>query len=366
MKMRNRYITLALCVLVTVCGCGKTETETEAVTQVKEETEAAEKQPYFPSTYTDGTEKVTMDCTLEVPEGFDAYNFHLPEVAGLQYYNAEKAYAKFVEGKEVAEQHEQSAGEEGSPGLTHYVMADGSIVGIGSLFNRWLPEASVYQTVVRQSERSAPKEDFAFGSGDSCTEEVAEILREIEYPVDEVKFDWFSTSGADYEILEQRALEDGVIGNENLKADGWTEDNNAYEIYGWQTYEGLPVFPQIMTSLMSRAIENYQKATVTALYNKNGMLTLMANETYFFEHSEDVTAFKPFPEIADALIAKYDYLLNELTYTVTRAKLAVRVYFDESQVYQAEPVWYFEVYDNNSNLEIVLFNAVTGEEIYLP
>ena len=161
-------------------------------------------------------------------------------------------------------------------------------------------------------------------------------------------------------------MEDGVIGNENLKADGWTEDNNAYEIYGWQTYEGLPVFPQIMTSLMSRAIENYQKATVTALYNKNGMLTLMANETYFFEHSEDVTAFKPFPEIADALIAKYDYLLNELTYTVTRAKLAVRVYFDESQVYQAEPVWYFEVYDNNSNLEIVLFNAVTGEEIYLP
>lgn len=51
---------------------------------------------------------------------------------------------------------------------------------------------------------------------------------------------------------------------------------------------------------------------------------------------------------------------------MTRAKLAVRVYFDESQVYQAEPVWYFEVYDNNSNLEIVLFNAVTGEEIYLP
>lgn len=364
MKMKNRYITLALCILITVFGCGKKETETEVVTTLNEETESVEKEPYFPAAYRDETEKVMINCSLEVPEGFDPYHFHLPKVTGIQYYNTEKAYAKFVEGKEIAEQHDSASSTEGVPGMTYYVMPNDDIVGIGSYLNYALSESSVYRTVVRSNERFAPKEDFSFGSGDGCTEEVIDLLREIEYPVDEFYFDWFSTSGSEYEILEQRALEDGMI--ENQKADGWTEENNAYEIYGWQMYEGLSVFPQIMTSLMSRAIVNYQRAPVAALYNKNGMLTLMANEPYLFEHSEDIALFKPFPEIADVLIAKYDNLLNELTYSVTRAKLAVRVFYDESQMYQAEPVWYFEVYDNHSNLEIALFNAVTAEEIYLP
>ena len=48
-----------------------------------------------------------------------------------------------------------------------------------------------------------------------------------------------------------------------------------------------------------------------------------------------------------------------------RAKLAVRVYYDEKQEYAAEPIWYFEVKDGYGNETVLIMNAVTGKEIYL-
>ena len=69
---------------------------------------------------------------------------------------------------------------------------------------------------------------------------------------------------------------DNVIGSKELKSGGWTEDNDAYEIYAWQIYENIPIFPQIMTTNMTRAVESYQRAPISAVYNKKGLLTLMA------------------------------------------------------------------------------------------
>lgn len=367
MKKRYGYIAALICAIISFCGCGKQNAEIEKTANLSNieifEQPSADttiiQESFFPAYYSESTDKVTVDCTLEVPEDFDVYQFHLPKVMGLQYYDTEKAYVEFVEGNEISEKHDQDI-------ITYYVMPDGSFVGIGELLNYYLMESGTYRQVVRSSERGAPQEDFSFETGENCMREVKQALEKIDYPVDEFLFSWFSTSGEDYAVMEQKALEDGRIGGESLKSDGWSEANNAYEIYAWQIYEGLPVFPQIMTTLMNRAIESYQKAPVSALYNKDGLLTLLAYTPYQFEETEEVTALKPFSEIAESVMEKYDNLINDLTYSVTRAKLAVRVYFDEQQQYQAEPVWYFEVFDNDSNLEIAMFNAVSGEEIYLP
>lgn len=37
----------------------------------------------------------------------------------------------------------------------------------------------------------------------------------------------------------------------------------------------------------------------------------------------------------------------------------------EDQQYMAEPIWYLEVNDNNSQKYVMLVNAETGKEIYL-
>ena len=58
-------------------------------------------------------------------------------------------------------------------------------------------------------------------------------------------------------------------------------------------------------------------------------------------------------------------ILNDATYEVTRARFALEISLDERQHYQAIPIWYFEVTENDLTKSIVWVNAVTGKEIYL-
>ena len=67
----------------------------------------------------------------------------------------------------------------------------------------------------------------------------------------------------------------------------------------------------------------------------------MAQDAYILEKTEEKAVFKAFSEIADALVMKYENLLDEKTYSVTRAKLVLRTYYDDQQELAAEPVWYF-------------------------
>ena len=50
---------------------------------------------------------------------------------------------------------------------------------------------------------------------------------------------------------------------------------------------------------------------------------------------------------------------------VERAKFYEYVYRNEAQKYTAEPVWYLELTDDNSERHVMLVNAETGKEIYL-
>lgn len=38
---------------------------------------------------------------------------------------------------------------------------------------------------------------------------------------------------------------------------------------------------------------------------------------------------------------------------------------DEKQKYKADPIWYFEVVENNISKSVTLINAETGKEIFL-
>lgn len=384
MKKGLKQGMIALSVCMCLGGCGKeageitatTDTNTEEVAQMAADNDQSESTDYFPESYSEQTEKVKFDCLLEVPENFKASEFRVPIIKGSFGIDAEAAYAKYVEGKVITEEYHDPATGENDDVRGTYVLEDGTLVGIGveeGGFIYTTPKASTYRTVVRATERSAPKDNLAFATGDNCTEQVREELKAIGWPMDEFQFGWFSTSGEDYAILEQRALDDGAIDSQNAKQDGWTEADDAYEIYGWQVYEGLQVFPTWMTTGMSRAVENYQKAPVSALYTEQGILNLsLTYPPYIFEASDEISQLLPFSEIADVLIQKYNDLLDDAVYTVFRAKLVLRTYFDEKQQLTAEPVWYFEVTNGSSreflqggSVEVVLVNAVTGMEIFL-
>ncbi|MCI9632930.1 MAG: hypothetical protein HFH18_06755 [Ruminococcus sp.] len=365
--MKKRYMIILICLAFSLIGCSRqkmnrdrtdSNTSNRLYMQTSGNVGSTEQRYFFPASYSEQSGKINIKCNLEVPQEFEMYNFHIPKVKDLRQYNTGKAYTYFIEGKEILEEQVQLKN-------TYYTLTDGSSIAIGECLSYDLPESEIYRRIIRSSERMAPQRDFSFGTGDSCVTKIKELLEGINYPIEEFSFSWFSTSGKEYSILEQRAYEDNVIGSKELKSGGWTEDNDAYEIYAWQIYENIPIFPQIMTTNMTRAVESYQRAPISAVYNKKGLLTLMAEAPYEFESTEEIAVFKSFSEIAKNLIKKYENLLDDCSYSVTRAKLAIRVYFDKKQQYQAEPVWYFEVYDNELNMEIAMFNAITGKEIYL-
>ena len=229
--LRQAMIVLGICMCLGGC-----EKETEAKTEPEGETVQSEDGDFFPESYSEETEKVKFECVVNVPEKFEVTNFHAPIIKGVSNIDAETAYKKYVEGKVVTEEYHDEPTIENEKGNDTYILEDGTVIGLSGVFLYNTPESSIYRQVVRMSERSAPKDNFKFASGDDCTEQVKEELRSLGCPVDEYQFDWFSTSGEDYAILEKRALDDGMIDSQRAKQDGWTEANNSYEIYGCLLY----------------------------------------------------------------------------------------------------------------------------------
>lgn len=375
--MRKRKFIILMCVAAsTICACSKeqstssAESGTEAVVTEEmsgttRESETQEVQEAFPESYTGGTETVKFDCTLEVSDNFNINEFYLPEITGKQYLDSDAVYSQFIEGQDVSETYSSDSDKENVPGDDMYVLADGTSVTISGVdgFIYSTPSLSIYDAVMRSSEKGASKEDFSFDTGDNCVEKIKESLKGIGYPIDEFNFDWFSLSGEEHKELEQEAAENGSISQDEVHED-WT-DKNSYEIYAWQMYEGLPVLSEWFTLTMSRALESYQKAQVQAVYTADGCISLMANIPYKVEKTEELAKFLTFDEIAGAVETRYDNLMTDSVYTINRAKLMLRVYYNEEQEYEIEPVWYFESTDTDGNLEILMFNALTGEEIFL-
>lgn len=367
----HKFLIIIIVFAVLLSGCSKTdekkdnaatETKMEATTEIKKENSDTN---FFPSSYTGGTEKVKFDCILEIPDRFDPFNFYLPKVNGLQCVDQDAAFKVGVGEQEIKDQIMYPKDADHIADEYIYFLSDDTTIYVDTGFSIWNDIASCYSRTAPLSEQGASQESFAFGAAEDCIDEIKRTLSAMSYPVDELQFYWFSVNKNEYQELEQEYLENGMIEADKTKGE-WTDEDNVYEIYAWQMYGGLPVLPRYMTIHMGSAFDNYQRALLSAKYSVKGLLSLNAAAPYKFEATENKASFLKFSEIVSAVEQKYDNLLDDGSiYTVYRAKLAVRVYYDENQQYAAEPVWYFEVVDDNENVTVLLVNALSGKEIYL-
>ncbi|OYP55488.1 hypothetical protein CG709_01455, partial [Lachnotalea glycerini] len=72
----------------------------------------------------------------------------------------------------------------------------------------------------------------------------------------------------------------------------------------------------------------------------------------------------PFEEIANHILDKYEMLLSDSTYEVTKAELYFRPIKNDNGTYDILPTWQFTIKDNLTESEGDTFiNAITGEEI---
>lgn len=115
----------------------KEDTTTEAETKRKQKHEDRIKsETGFPAHYKQQSEsgKVTFDCVIELPDSFSKNNVRKLAVSDQCQGDEKRIMAKYVDGKEISEEH-PSPGGDGIPDSIYYAMADGGGVSVGNGFS---------------------------------------------------------------------------------------------------------------------------------------------------------------------------------------------------------------------------------------
>ena len=351
--------TLAMC-----SGCGKsTPSEESNVTTVQDD-KNLEAEDSFPKSYNTESEsgKVKFNCTLELPEKLNGRSIQKTSVEGVHNYNRDKAYSLFAGGKEISEKHQYG---DDNNGFDCYRFSDGTSLEVGSTFHWSSATSSFYSYLgVQQSDYI----DLFSGGAvsldkDNCISEVKNDINELGYDAENFSFQAFPLSVDGMRKLRNEELNDGLL--EEGQTNEPTSDDEAYFIYAYQENTGIPVFHELMSVAEQLSDDSPDNAPVQAIYSARGLEELSIDYIYDFKNEQNTVTLKPFEEIASVVEEKYENILNDAKYEITRAKLYERVYTDENQKYAEEPVWYFEVNDG-SRKTVMLVNAETGKEINLP
>ena len=340
-----------------------TGTGQEAGTEPKPDEE-----PESPANYQRESEsgKVKFDCKVETPDSFTGDNVHKYLVSGECTGDDKSILSRYVEGKEISEQFEEEA-HNGIPKATHYNMADGAVINIGGGGFNFGSGNFAYYSGGRALD-SDYQEEYSKGQVSFASEE--EAIKAVEQELAETGFSEFEFQfvvyPANHEIMKK--IEAEIYTSEedqSQKKEAWTQEDDAYVVYGFQAQDNIPIFHRWMTVFRSMAYDNVDNASVQAVYSSRGIEFLMAWPIYYLEDTGEALTLKEFEEIAGTVEAKFENILNESTYEVTRAKLFQMVRLNENQEYAAEPIWYFEVVEDGISKSVTLVDAVTGKEIVL-
>lgn len=310
--------------------------------------------------------KVRFQCELEVPENWNGEEIPKFILESVHFVDSEKAYASFIEGKEILEKHSTPASDL-YPEENHYVLADGTNVGIGIEFGISTKNSTYYAQIGVTNAENMEKFTSATESvvnEQDAVQKVKETLENAGYTVENLVFQTSSLSADILREIENQYVAEGLMEKSKRKPE-WTSEDDVCIVYARQTVSGIPVYPELSVMVQALAYDTPESSPVVAVCSTRGIESLRVYGLYNFQEDGENVPLKGFDEIATTVETKYENLLDEATYTVTRAKFYERAYINEDQQYTAEPIWYLEVNDNNSQKYVMLVNAETGKEIYL-
>ena len=199
---------------------------------------------------------------------------------------------------------------------------------------------------------------------ETILQKVKETLENAGYAVENLVFQTSSLSADILREIENQYVAEGLL-EESKRKPEWTNEDDVCIVYARQTVSGIPVYPELSVMAQALAYDTPESSPVVAVCSTRGIESLRVYGLYDFQEDGENVPLKGFDEIAATVETKYENLLDESTYTVTRAKFYERAYINEDQQYTAEPIWYLEINDDNSQKYVMLVNAETGKEIYL-
>ena len=202
----------------------------------------------FPEKYEVSGEKVTFNCELEIPDSFNEEELCATAVKSRIYSDGKKAIEIYSKGKEVQDTGSIPPASEAEPEGTYYTFTDGSSLSYTGGFHYGTDTVRYYNYVGIQDptylERFEQSE-VSFMQPEECIEKVEALLNEIGIPTDEVELKAYALDNEVIKQIENEEIESGLNTEANRK-EAWTEEDDAYFVYGVQKHAGLPVFHEFM------------------------------------------------------------------------------------------------------------------------
>lgn len=312
--------------------------------------------------------KVSFHLNPEYPESISNGACIVPDVRGRIYANTDAAYKMFVNDRtidKIIDDDEESADK---PKEVHFILQDGATVTYGRDVNYADVNKSKYYINTQYREDSQlcqfPNKELLFLSKEEGVEKIRGMLSDIGISPEIFHFSVVALDHETLKRIEESLLEEGLI-ETNQKKNDWSESDDAYYIYAYQEEKDITIFNENMSVIREFADDGPANAAFYALLTSEGIVNFQTSFVYDLDWNQEAVELKPFEQIADTVEQKYEMILNDAVYEVTRARFALEISLDERQRYQAIPIWYFEVTENDVMKSIVWVNAVTGKEIYL-
>ena len=345
-------------------GCGKAEEKGEQVqSEENAETVQSTEQPYdFLEAYSNTMENVTFTTEIIVNDGVREKGLYSTK-AYLQKLDAEKAFEKLFGESEVIEQREfdLEGGKEryyrGSNGESLSTRPNGLFM-MKPLFihalNTFSLEGEDYN-----GDLYLTGEEFEFMGIEEAYETLKKEISEFGLDI-EGQYHCYSLN---YKTMEENEYAMGHDGKEDpsVYKDEWTAEDNGYFFAIHQEVQDCVVQYPVADAFFKISDAN---APIQIFYTKNGIEHLDISNIFTFEESDEQLYLKSFDEIAAAIAKKYNMLLTESEYEVTKAELFWRPVETEEEYYEMLPAWEVTVLEKAAQRTFEMYiNAVTAEEI---
>lgn len=321
-------------------------------------------------------DNIQIDAKVRILSGFEDGKADIMHVCEKEI-DMDKVFQKLGKGKAVTEQNVEHY-EDGD--IKDYLFSDNARLFAAKNYFHYQTELSEYLYYCLRLGQGMPEsnhkrykeitEDFDYMSMEDAENVCYELLTDMGIAVHP---DAWEAYRLPHDVLQE---EEEVLVMEQMPPETqpkpkpeWTEEDDSYYFAFYPTIEGNGMIPDTYVS-GSEALRGFQ--AVTVIYNSAGVVQAHTDDAGFkvTDIIEKDVSLMNYETVIENIYERYKNVITDTMMTATDITLGYVLLREETEnQYTAMPAWSVSIVYEDPQMETtyseeILFNAVTGEEIY--
>lgn len=371
-KMKGLLYLVITVFSLSLSGCKKAETESDRGPDAERSVETEDNHVVdFPADFNETIGNVTFHMDIHV-------NTDLTEApvvtakAQMQKVNQEKAFQLFFSGIDTYDTYDYEEKDEygkNAHSIT-YVSPEETTLAYG-------PKSSKFEYMERdlmpyvltafvpfQDERYnadlySTEAQLSFMNREEAFETIGNALKEMDINM-EADYTGYALDHKTMQSQEHHEDIDGNVDKTQYKS-GWSEKDDCYYFCVNQTYKGLPVY-SVYNEMFTDAED--ANAPIQAVVSREGIEWLKIEIAFTFLDEKGGVSLADMDAVVKAAADKYNQVLGEAEYEITRAELYYYVDLSSGMgTYEVKPVWILAGNEKGGRNIQVIIDAQTAEEL---